>query len=141
MDWLLYDNGPRHERVNVDINPTGVFFSPFKYLLELKQFGMVGNSSHNVDYSTSYALYSYRLYSYFRIASNSLFQPMFITFQFYVYFPTLCINPLTTNVPIIKKPISWFALQINWLVCLWWGHWRVSLWQWQWHWKFAYEKY
>ena len=106
MDWLLYDNGPRHERVNVDINPTGVFFSPFKYLLELKQFGMVGNSSHNVDYSTSYALYSYRLYSYFRIASNSLFQPMFITFQFYVYFPTLCINPLTTNVPIIKKPIS-----------------------------------
>ena len=98
----LYDNDPRHERVNVDINPTGVFFSSCRYLLELKQFGMVGNSSHSADYSTSYALCSYRLYSYFRIASNSLFQPMFITFSFiYVYFPTLCINPLTINVPII----------------------------------------
>ena len=91
MDWLLYDNGPRHERVNVDINPTGVFFSPFKYLLELKQFGMVGNSSHNADYSTSYALCSYPLYSYFRIASNSLFQPMFITIMFYMFTFPLCV--------------------------------------------------
>ena len=29
-------------------------------------------------------------------------------------------NPITTNVPIIKKPVSWFAEQINWLVSIWW---------------------
>ena len=27
-------------------------------------------------------------------------------------------NALTTNVPIIKKPVSWFALQIGWLVSI-----------------------
>ena len=33
----------------------------------------------------------------------------------------LTFNTLTTNVPTIKKPVNWFALQINWLVSLWWG--------------------
>ena len=35
-------------------------------------------------------------------------------------------NPLTTNVPIIQKPFSWFAEQINWLVSIWWEHWSLK---------------
>ena len=31
-------------------------------------------------------------------------------------------NPLTTNISIIQKAVSWFALQINWLVSIWWEH-------------------
>ena len=36
---------------------------------------------------------------------------------------TTSINPLTANVPIIQKPLRWFAEQINWLVSIWWEHW------------------
>ena len=32
------------------------------------------------------------------------------------------INLLTTNVPIIEKPVTWFGLQINWLVSIWCEH-------------------
>ena len=31
----------------------------------------------------------------------------------------ISLNPLTTNVPIIQKPVCWFAEQINWLVSIW----------------------
>ena len=34
----------------------------------------------------------------------------------------IAINPLKTNVPITQKLIRWFALQINWLVFVWWEH-------------------
>ena len=36
------------------------------------------------------------------------------------------VNPLTTNVHIIQKPVSWFAEQINWLVSIWWEHWSLK---------------
>ena len=36
-------------------------------------------------------------------------------------------NPLTTNVPLIQKPVNWFALQINWLVSTWEGHWSLKV--------------
>ena len=37
-----------------------------------------------------------------------------------------CINLLTTNIPIIKNPVSWFGEQINWLVSIWWKHWSLK---------------
>ena len=30
----------------------------------------------------------------------------------------LFLNPLSTNVPIIQKPVSWFVAQINWRVSI-----------------------
>ena len=36
------------------------------------------------------------------------------------------VNPLTINVPLIQKPVNWFALQINWLVSIWEGHWSLK---------------
>ena len=36
------------------------------------------------------------------------------------------LKPLTINVLIIQKPVSWFAVQIKWLVSKWWVHWWLK---------------
>ena len=41
-------------------------------------------------------------------------------------FKWITVNLLTTNVPIILKPVSRFALQISWLVSIWWEHWSLK---------------
>ena len=35
------------------------------------------------------------------------------------------INPLSTSVALIEKPVNWFAQQINWLVPVWEQHWHL----------------
>ena len=42
------------------------------------------------------------------------------------FFTLYFINLLTTNAPIIQKPVSWFAEQIKWLVSIWWEHWSLK---------------
>ena len=37
----------------------------------------------------------------------------------------LLLNPLSASTALIKKPVNWFAHQINWLVSLWRQHWHL----------------
>ena len=55
---------------------------------------------------------------------------VWMTLYRYMYssgIPTLSLrfNPLTTNVPNIWKPVSWFVEQINWVLSVWWEYWSL----------------
>ena len=34
-------------------------------------------------------------------------------------------NLLNVSIALIKKPVNWFAVQINWLVSIWGQHWHL----------------
>ena len=53
--------------------------------------------------------------------SDTLYQVSEILQDFYFiskYFGTLCINSFMTEVPIMYKPVHWFAEQIKWMVSI-----------------------
>ena len=46
--------------------------------------------------------------------------------RFY-YSLSLYIKPLSAPVALIKKPVNWFAVQINWVVSIWGQHWHLMV--------------
>ena len=127
-NWICFTTGKRDETL---------IYGKFSHFI-LKSFTTLWSFEQSFLLQRTCAYQGGKKYSFFgKFCMLCFLETPVLRFAFLLYYRRCQVtgqytqsytefNPLTTNVPIIQKPVSWFSEQINWLISIWWKHWSLN---------------